>query len=197
MTVLTRLFNSKHSYFFKVAALGPLLLLSTRLLYSLSISLILLVHISLMILLRILLEKTVNRRLWFSMELFSAAVCISIIDMLMSAYLPLIRADMGILFPFIFFQGQVFLSSPLFLTREEDREKTNGDDLIHIYGELFGYIAMLLILALFRELLSYGSISLVLRPWEAGTRTHAIVMFSSIVGLLFLFISAYIIREEE
>ena len=200
MSPLLQHLNKKQPFFFALISIGPLLLLSSRLVYALSISFVLLIHISVMLLLRFLIEKFLDRRLWFSVELFMAAVSIAIVDMLMGAYLPLLRADMGILLPCVLFQGQVFLLSiyQSSTNAHSDRTKTSVDDLRDIFRGLFGYIAMIIVLSLLRETLSYGTISMNIRPWEATKTAGTIfIIFTSTAGLLFLFAAVYMAKEEN
>ena len=203
MNEILRSLKKKQPFFFTLATVGPLLLLSNRLVYTLSLSLILCLYIVFILLLRLLLEKFLDWRLWFSVELFVAALLIASIDIILTAYLPLLRADMGILLPFILFQGQAFLAiayPPISdnEVRFREREKTGRTHVVEVCGGLFGYIVMLLLLSLVRELLSYGAISLNIYPWDAGGgAATGIVLFSSVFGLLLLFAAIYMLQEKE
>ncbi len=199
MKNLSRIARSESIFFFKLAAICPLILLSSRVAYSLALSLILIIHISFVLFVRYVSGKFLEKAVRFSMELLMAATCIAVIDMLMTAYLPLIRADMGILLPFVFFQGQFFLSAMVSSKKSGEAAASNRmgkQEITRAYGELLSFIAMILILSLFRELLTYGKISLVFQPWDGLERHYFISIFSSVMGILFLFTAAYQWRKK-
>ncbi|AHC14243.1 Rnf-Nqr domain containing protein [Salinispira pacifica] len=190
---MKRFFNNMYqtnTLLFTVAGIGPVLLLSTRLIYSLSISAVLLIYTSLLILMNLIIQNLFDERLWYSARILSAAVWISIIDILVGSFFPLLRSDLGILLPMILVLNQ----SLLFLLPGELKlpggVSIPGDrrDPPALFAGLFGYILLLNFIALLRELISFGSVNLRLRPWDPQLlqTPGPFMLFSTVFGALIL-----------
>jgi Na+-translocating ferredoxin:NAD+ oxidoreductase RnfA subunit len=160
--------------------IGPILLLSNRLIYALVFSAFYLGYFSLLALSSWMVERYMAKSLHFAAKLLMAALFISLGDMIISAVLPLVRADMGILIPLS------LSATPLYIAifPEQDRSGVGAGAM---YGNLLGFIFVFVFIALIRELLAFGAVDLNLTPWRtSGNRPGVLMIFSSGFGLLFL-----------
>jgi hypothetical protein len=189
--------------------IGPILLLSNRLIYALVFSGFYLAYFSLTALTIWLTERYVAREIRFAAKLLLAASFIALGDIIITSTLPLIRADIGILLPVILASTHLYL--PRFLpavdgsmddrpdrVSGEDSGEDTGEDAAEsggdagpgaLYGSLFGFVVVFILLSLARELLAYGAVDLNPRPWSAPAGgPGALLLFSGGFGLL-LFIA--------
>lgn len=173
-----------------VAGIGPILLLSSRLIYSLSISMVLLIYASLLLLMNLIIQNLFDERLWYSARILTAAVWISIIDILMGSFFPLLRSDLGILLPMILVmnQGLMFLLPGEVKWPGGKSPRTEDREVGALFAGLFGYILLLNFIALLRELISFGSLNMRLRPWdpELLQTPGPFMLFSTVFGALLL-----------
>lgn len=169
------------------AAVGPLLLLSNRLVYSLGMSAVYIVFFSLMSLIIWLIDRFLLEQLRFSAKIFAAAVLIAVIDMVFTAYFPLIRQDIGVMLPLILTATPFYLQLSLGGKGDDESGESVAASLGALYGKMLGFILVLNLIAVIRELLAYGGIDLSLKPWQAGgSGGSALLIFATGFGLLLI-----------
>jgi Na+-translocating ferredoxin:NAD+ oxidoreductase RnfA subunit len=174
--------------------IGPILLLSNRLIYALVFSAFYLAYFSLMALSDWLIDKYFMKELRFSGKLLFAAVFIALGDLIITTLMPLVRADMGILLPVILSGTHLYLA----IFPEDRSEEAPAENRFGaLFGNLFGFIGVFLVIALLRELLAYGSIDLNPTPWAGSpSGPTAFFLFSSGFGLLFILAYAKALFEK-
>lgn len=161
--------------------ISPILLLSGRLVYALVFSAFLLLYFSLSAFSFWLIDRYLRDSLRLSAKLIMAATFISLADMLVGAFLPLVRADIGIMLPLTLAFLHWYI--PVF----PPQGKGEKLDLLGLYGSLSGFMLVFISLSAIRELLAYGRVSLDISPWVGqGSLGTPLLLFSTGFGLLFL-----------
>ncbi len=166
----------KNSLLAGLGGLGPLVLLSSRLVYSLSFTVVVLVYSSFMLLCTLLIERFMEPSFQKSSRFFVAAVIIASIDMLMTAIIPHVRADIGVLLPLLLGATGISLlplkqeQSPIpdednsadisavDAPRERSQPET-AERVLVLLGQMLGHAIVLNFLGFVRELVAYGKIN--------------------------------------
>ncbi len=160
--------------------IGPILLMSNRLIYAVVFSGFYLAYFSLMALIIWLIERYMHKSLHFTAKLLMAAVFIALGDLIITATVPLIRADMGILLPL------TLAATPMYIALFPGQERSSSP-VATLYGRLLGFLAVFLLIAAVREFLAFGGLDLNISPWRASSnQAGPFMIFSSGFGLLFL-----------